>query len=285
MNEHVDVAAYVLGLLESTDASRFEQHLVQCADCAAELESMLHLTDLLADVDPGDLVGIEGADSTGAASADAAAIDAALIAGAATIEAALAKDARRRPELHDPPRQGRRRTERRQPEHRHPGFHPPESPVGARPRRSVVPIAVAAAIIGVLAGGGAVAAGPWHGTPTATRPALRLVADQRLSATDSRTGVHADVALASKSWGTQVSFTISDLNGPRTCRLVAVRADGTNEVLSSWTVPPRGSDAQATPARLDLEASTALGRRNITALKVQQVASSGNATTLVTLRT
>ncbi|MEU5422360.1 anti-sigma factor family protein [Streptomyces sp. NPDC001407] len=61
MNEpaqHMDVGAYALGVLAEADAARFEEHLADCPRCAAELDGVLGLAPLLADLkasapDPG----------------------------------------------------------------------------------------------------------------------------------------------------------------------------------------------------------------------------------------
>lgn len=63
MNEpaqHMDVGAYALGVLDEAEAARFEEHLADCPRCAAELDAVLGLTPLLADLkesapDPGAL--------------------------------------------------------------------------------------------------------------------------------------------------------------------------------------------------------------------------------------
>ncbi|MCC3772383.1 anti-sigma factor [Streptomyces sp. UNOC14_S4] len=47
---HTDVGAYALGALEQDDAARFEEHLADCPECAAELDGLLGLTPLLADL-------------------------------------------------------------------------------------------------------------------------------------------------------------------------------------------------------------------------------------------
>ena len=57
MNAHVDVAAYALGAMDDREASQFEDHLVGCATCTAELESMVSVVALLADVTLEDVTG------------------------------------------------------------------------------------------------------------------------------------------------------------------------------------------------------------------------------------
>jgi hypothetical protein len=44
---HVDVGAYVLGILDEVDHNRFEAHLVECHQCQAELQALSALPDVL----------------------------------------------------------------------------------------------------------------------------------------------------------------------------------------------------------------------------------------------
>ncbi|MEU4210364.1 zf-HC2 domain-containing protein [Streptomyces sp. NPDC026206] len=55
---HTAVGAYALGALDDADAARFEEHLAGCPRCAAELDDLMGLTPLLAELrestpDPG----------------------------------------------------------------------------------------------------------------------------------------------------------------------------------------------------------------------------------------
>jgi len=154
------------------------------------------------------------------------------------------------------------------------------------PRRSrSLMLATAAAFIGALAGAGAVAAHPWSSGDDGTVAGIAIApTGNRLEATDGKTGVRADAVLDQKAWGTLVSFAVTDVDGPRKCRLVAVKADGQSEVLSSWTVPSQGYGPDTVPPELTLQASTALKRSEITSLQVQDVRGSSH-TTLVTIPT
>jgi hypothetical protein len=176
----------------------------------------------------------------------------------------------RRPEADYPP--SRREAE----------YYPPDR------RRQRLLIAAAAALLGAAAGAGAMITGPWAQDSTSNNQAGDLtppaLAGEKIAATDAQTGVHADVGLDSKPWGTLVSFTVSDIDGPRECRLVAVLQNGKSEVLSTWTVPEQGYSKGTEPPKLTLEAATALQRRDIAALRVQDVNKSGDASTLVTVR-
>ncbi|WP_030250361.1 zf-HC2 domain-containing protein [Streptomyces violens] len=48
--DHTDVGAYALGVLDAADAARFEEHLAGCDRCAAELDGLLGMGPVLADL-------------------------------------------------------------------------------------------------------------------------------------------------------------------------------------------------------------------------------------------
>jgi len=228
MNQHADVAAYALGVLDSGDADRFEEHLVSCEACAQELESLLPVVDLLGDV----------------------------------------------PAPHVPvPHERARR---------------PAS-------RSLLGLAAGLLLLAAVGGGSFVAGARWAEpdpaftalpAPSATPATTASPAPgERLVATDARTGVAADVRLESRPWGTRISFSVSKVEGPRTCSLIAVRRSGPAVVLSSWTVPPAGYGTRGQPRPLELEAATAVRREDITELKVQTVEDGGPGETLVRIST
>jgi hypothetical protein len=156
--------------------------------------------------------------------------------------------------------------------------------LSSRRRSGALLLASAAAVIGAVAGAGAVVAGPWSGGDQGNGTAIERVSGDKLAATDGKSGVSSNVVLSKKPWGTLVSFDVSELDGPRNCRLVMVRADGGAEVLSTWTVPKQGYGAGTKPPKLSLQASTSVQRKDIAELQVQDVRKSGN-TTLVTIPT
>ena len=49
---HTDVGAYSLGLLEQQDREAFEEHLAECPACAAELDELAPMADLLRGIEP-----------------------------------------------------------------------------------------------------------------------------------------------------------------------------------------------------------------------------------------
>ncbi|KOX51819.1 zf-HC2 domain-containing protein [Streptomyces sp. NRRL F-7442] len=94
-------------------------------------------------------------------------------------------------------------------------------------RRRVL-YAVAAAVVCAVAGPGAVL---YASQGERTAP---------LTATDARSGVWARVTAEDETWGTGVRLEVRDGTGPRSCRLVAVGRDGSEQTVTSWTVPGHG---------------------------------------------
>ncbi|MFF8945686.1 zf-HC2 domain-containing protein [Streptomyces sp. NPDC014864] len=89
--------------------------------------------------------------------------------------------------------------------------------------------AVAASVVFAVAGPGiAFVAG--DGAGTGKEP-------MQVSATDARTGVWAQVSAENADWGSQVELRIKDGAGPRSCRLVVVGRDGSEQTVTSWAVP------------------------------------------------
>jgi hypothetical protein len=258
--QHFDVASYALGILDERDAARFEDHLIDCPACAIELESLLPVADILSDVDADALVATEKSRKDGV----------------------LLKNM-----------MGEVRTERRR----------------ANSRR-LYSLAAAVVTFAVLSVGALFAGAQWL-APSTTDPSTvageqpsarsskeldplpqaeggvglggtKLPGDP-LSGEDSRTGVKAAVGLLKKDWGTQVSFAVSNIKGPRTCQLVAVRPDASRVVLSTWNVGEKGWGTSAQGEPLLLQAATALPRDQISYVMVEDIKDNGQTETLVRL--
>jgi Putative zinc-finger len=253
--EHYDVASYALGVLDERDAARFEDHLIECPRCAFELESFVQVADLLADVDAGAVIAAEESQ----------------------------RDGRVLHKMIGTVSQERRRAN----------------------SRRLYSLAAAVVVFAMLSIGALFAGGKLFGSDTnsnspattAGRSSSQLdplpnnadgpgiggpeLTGQRYSGSDPRTGVHADVAMEKKDWGTQISFAISNIKGPLTCRLLAVHTDGTTEPLVSWSVGEKGWGTAANPAPLLLQAITATPREDIAHITVQEVKATGAGDTLV----
>jgi hypothetical protein len=241
-------------VLDERDASRFEDHLIDCPACAVELESFIQVADILADVDADAVVAAEESRKDGL-----------------VLKQMI----------------GEVKKERRK----------------ANSRR-LYSLAAAVVVFAMLSIGALFAGGQWFGTDqkqapptTAQRPTGPEQLDplppaggvggpdltgERMGSTDARSGVRLDAALEPKDWGTQVQFVVSNIKGPLTCRLVAVRTNGGNVELSSWTVGEKGWGTAERPEPLLLSAVSALPRSEIAHLQVQSVEANGTAKTLVT---
>ncbi|MDN3026998.1 zf-HC2 domain-containing protein [Streptomyces sp. S.PB5] len=171
---HRDVAAYALGVLDEADAFRFEDHLMECPRCAADVTEF----------------------------------------GPITRQLMLYR--RSTPQFVSPlAKPGPRMLDRLL------------SEVGARHRagRRRFLCAVAATVAFAVAG-----------------PGIVMVARSgdsalQIEATDARSGVWAQVTAEDETAGTQVELKVKDGAGPRTCLLVIVGHDGSEETVATWNVP------------------------------------------------
>ncbi|AKZ59641.1 putative membrane protein [Streptomyces ambofaciens ATCC 23877] len=178
LERHRDVGAYALGVLDEAEAFRFEDHLMECPRCAAQVTEF----------------------------------------GPATRQLMLYREAT--PRFVTPlTRPGPRLLDRLL------------SEVAARRRavRRRVLYAVAAAVVCAVAG-----------------PGVALYASQadaavRLTATDERSGVWARITTEDETWGTGVRLEVKDGSGPRSCRLIAVGRDGTEQTVTSWNATGHGA--------------------------------------------
>jgi hypothetical protein len=251
--QHFDVASYALGVLDQRDSARFEDHLIDCPTCAMELESLLPVVDILVDIDADSLVATEESRRDGVV-------------------------------LHK--MIGAVNQERRR----------------AHSRR-LFSLAAAVVAFAMFSIGALFAGGHWFApTPSTTAGAQpaggptvldplppaggpgiggKDLKGELFTSTDARSGVRADVAFQPKDWGTQVSFAVSNIRGPLTCRLVAVRTNGESEVLTTWTVGEKGWGTAAQPQPLLLQAVTALPRDQIAHVQVQSLDANGTNETLV----
>ncbi|MFD5464466.1 zf-HC2 domain-containing protein [Kitasatospora sp. NPDC127059] len=187
-SEHLDVGAYVLGLLEPAERTAFERHLAHCPQCAGQVDQLSFVEPLLAEY-----------------------VTSAKTAGLDPAEPAPAPDGRVLDRLVAEVTAGRRR---------------------GRVRRLVLALAATAAV----AAGPAITAAVLTADST---PAVVAVAEQ-FSATDPATGAKAAVGVDGKTWGSQVSLQLSGVQGPLTCRLVAVSHGGDQQTVTTWSVPADG---------------------------------------------
>ncbi|XVV01286.1 anti-sigma factor family protein [Actinosynnema sp. CA-248983] len=209
--DHVDVAAYVLGILDEDEVDAFENHLAQCRRCALDLRDFAVLPDLLDEADAnGMLRGAAGERPDGRsvrAMLDSVSEDRArrrrntvlLAAAAAVLLVALTAVVT----------------------------------VGLSPGSSGDDD-LAAQTSSTVPGPSAVAKSDVSGTVTRTDPS---------------TGVWARISAAPEPWGTSVVLEVKGAKGPTRCELVARGRGGETMVVGSWQVGSAGPDKD--PVRLN----------------------------------
>ncbi|KAB1901934.1 zf-HC2 domain-containing protein [Micromonospora tulbaghiae] len=252
--DHMDVAAYALGVLDAQDAERFEEHLATCWACAAELETMVPVVGLLSGIDGEAMAALEQTHT------DPALLDRTLMAV----------------------RRDRRRTRVRQ-------LLATAAAVVVFGGVS----AAAAGMLGddpappqAVPTQAAPSVAPSGEPGDPNDPAVggpQDIEGEKHNATDPATGVQTTMWLARKEYGTQIAVQLSRLPGPRTCRLVVVRKNATSEVISTWSVPVGGYGTNQNQLPLELSASTSAPVRDIDKLQVQSVDANGVASPLVTV--
>ncbi|WFE39149.1 zf-HC2 domain-containing protein [Micromonospora sp. WMMD998] len=252
--DHMDVAAYALGVLDAQDAERFEEHLATCWACAAELETMVPVVGMLSGIDGEAMAALEQTHT------DPALLDRTLVAV----------------------RRDRRRTRVRQ-------LLATAAAVVVLGGLS----GVAAGMLGDDSAP-VPQAEPTQSVPTAAPSGGPVDPNQpgvggneqegeEHNATDAGTGVKTTMWLAKKEYGTQIAVQLSRLPGPRTCRLLVVRKNATTEVVGTWSVPGSGYGTNQNPLGLELTASTSAPLGDIEKVQVQSVDVNGVASPLVTV--
>lgn len=247
---HDTVGAYVLGILDDTEATAFEEHLSGCHICAVHLEEFSGMEPMLAML----------ADGPGLFAAPGA-------AGGAPPLAPPDPVTRLPFGQTDLPRPSRADSIAQLPGARFAQVSPAVSVQPSpqlldrlvdevalkrakRKRRGMYLVAAAAALIvgGPLAVVAATDGG--NGKPDKSLEAQELPANsaqsvfgtmkEKVGATDPTTKVTATVGLEPKGWGTQTVLELKNLKGPEKCSLIAVSKTGEEETTSSWTVPAWG---------------------------------------------
>ncbi|MFD5046426.1 RNA polymerase subunit sigma, partial [Streptomyces sp. NPDC058382] len=97
-------------------------------------------------------------------------------------------------------------------------------------------------VLAVTATGGdrpAAEAAPPYPTGPAEDAFLHRMAE-KVRATDPTTAVSATIGMEPEPWGTDTVLELTNVTGPRKCRLVAVSKTGEEEVVTSWSVPRWG---------------------------------------------
>ncbi|MEU1278259.1 zf-HC2 domain-containing protein [Streptomyces sp. NPDC005805] len=251
---HDAVGAYVLGVLDESDASAFEAHLAGCDICAHHLDEfsgmepmLAMLADAPAPAPPQNLYSLPGAaDFPPPRPAPVVPTSPSpRVLGGLLNEVAAKRAAKR--------------------------------------RRGMYVIAAAAALIiagpavAVVAtsddGGGTTQAADPHPTSPAEDAFFHHM-DEKVQATDATTKVSAVVGMEKKGWGTHTVLELKNVRGPLKCSLVAVSKTGEEEVVTSWAVPKWGYGIPDSPEKsakspLYVHGGSAMNREDIDRFEVR----------------
>ncbi|MEU3611719.1 zf-HC2 domain-containing protein [Streptomyces sp. NPDC006872] len=178
LERHRDVGAYALGVLDEAEAFRFEDHLMECPQCAAQVtefgptarQMMLYRRATPRAVHPFAGPGPQLLDR--------------LLAEVATRHRAM--------------------------------------------RRRLMFALAASVVVAVAAPALVMMAGAGKGDAQDT---------VRVTATDEKSGVWAQITTENETWGSHVQLEVKDGAGPRSCHLVAIGLDGSEQTVTSWSVP------------------------------------------------
>ncbi|MFF3445921.1 zf-HC2 domain-containing protein [Streptomyces sp. NPDC002667] len=190
LERHGDVGAYALGVLGEAEAFRFEDHLVECAQCTAFVSEYRPATRQL----------MLYRQSTPRSVHPFAA------PGPRLLDRLLGEVTTRN-------RAGRRR----------------------------LLFALAASVV-LATGGSAMALVAGHDSPKDTVVAADPPSSQ-MARTDAQTGVWAQVTTRERLWGSEIEVAVKDAKGPRSCELVAIGKDGSEQSVTSWMEPAHNEDA------------------------------------------
>lgn len=239
---HVDVAAYVLGILDEPDDVAYSQHFARCPRCRAEFRELSDLPRLLDQVKPnrvadhnkrsrppaapGKQVLAKALEEIGAAKRTrrthsrwlAAAAAVAVLAGASVAVWQLSGN-------------------------------DPGAPVRQAAPTSVQPSSV----------------------PSTTDTGTDVVAGARTVRADNpATGVGAIIGVEPQDYGTRINLELRGVIGPMQCQLVAVSNTGASQVVTSWSVPASGFGVPNSPEPLRLTGNVGFDPEDIVRFDIRR---------------
>lgn len=213
---HVDVAAYVLGILDEPDDTTFAQHFSQCRRCRTEFRELSDLPLLLDQVKSA---------PPQRKRAKAPAMPSKQLLGRVLDEVNGVQRGRR-------------------------------TKLWLSAAAAVVLLVTVPVVVWRLnTGNESQVAGPQQGpgtsqveptTTTGTVP-TGVAAARTVGATNPATGVTASITMEPESWGTKLTLELRGVMGPMQCQLVAVSKTGESHVAATVTVPNSGFGVPDSP--------------------------------------
>ena len=198
---HIDVAAYVLGVLDEDEVDAFENHLAQCRRCALDLRDFAQLPDLLDEADANGMLRANAGERPDGRSVRA------------MLDSVSETRARKRRDV----------------------------ALLAAAAAVVLIVLTAIVSVNVAAPSDPVAVSSTPSVPERSNVAKNAPdASGTITRTDPATGVFARLAASPEPWGTSVQVEVKGAKGPTRCELVAKSSTGESVVVGSWLVTASG---------------------------------------------
>jgi hypothetical protein len=249
---HWDVASYALGVLDDRDLVEFEQHMLDCALCVEELDTLLPVTGLLAYATPPEIDFDAERDRLMERAANVVAFERSkdrarwvLVSAAAAVLVLIASGL---------------------------AFW-----LGLSAHR---PAAVTAAPPSATA--------PTDDVPHTLEPSAGFGGEpgrgDHFEASDPGSGLKAELILQQRSAQTELTMVLTQFAGPvYECQLVAVTVGGFEEIVTTWQVPKEGFGTVDHPGPLVVRGVIGIPRADIEHFEVRSIAADGSANPLVSV--
>ena len=232
--DHIDVGAYVLGILDEPDQAAFAQHFAHCAQCRAEYRELSDLPMLLDQLKP--------------ARRDHGRTRAPATPGKRVLGHVLDRVTETR----------RTRT---------------RMLLLAAAAVIVLLVAVPVIVLRSASGSGGQVAGPASTVtvsfnPPTTSSTLNTGTDvvagaRTVTGKNDTAGINATIGIEPQPWGTKINLELRMNSGPVPCQLVAVSRSAETQTLMNWQVPAAGVGTVNSPEPLRLEGTSGFASEDI----------------------
>ncbi|MCG8922674.1 anti-sigma factor [Lentzea sp. CC55] len=226
--DHLDVAAYVLGILDADEVEAFENHLTECRRCALDLRDFAVVPDLIDEADAGGMLR-----GTAPERPDGKSVR-------VMLDAVAARRKRRR-------------------------WFVAQGVAAAAAGIVAVTAVVTTLVVG--GGDGSNQAAPKNTTPTSQTPVAnnRNEASMKVQQQDPGSGVFTKIAAEDTPSGTAMDIEVSGMTGPGRGSLVAVGRTGRVAQVTSWFAPePVAGDSKT----IKLQANVAMRWHEIATFRI-----------------
>ncbi|MFS8100642.1 zf-HC2 domain-containing protein [Lentzea alba] len=226
--DHLDVAAYVLGILDADEVEAFENHLTECRRCALDLRDFAVVPDLIDEADAGGMLR-----GTAPERPDGKSVR-------VMLDAVAARRRRRR-------------------------WFVAQGVAAAAAGVVAVTAVVTTLVVRNDNDGSNQAAGPTTSTSQTRVANNSTEATMEVKQQDPNSGVFTKIVASDEAWGTSMDIEVSGMSGPGKGSLVAVGRAGRVAQVTSWYAPePVAGDSKT----IRLQANVAMRWHEISTFRI-----------------